>query len=117
MQHRASPRGGATPPARRHCRLACRFPGACTHTHTQRAGNLLSERKLAKQSHKLQSCPSPFHPTLERTFAHGFTSEGATLSWSQLLHDLDGAARPAVANSHAPQLQKSLSSKSHLHAP
>lgn len=100
LQHRASPRragsphSGAMPPARQHCRLVFCFPWAHAyiHTHTHTAGNLPSETKPAKQSCKHQIRPSPFHPTPERTFAHGFTSKAATPRWSQLLHELDGAA-------------------------
>lgn len=87
------------------------------HTHKHIAGSLPSETKPVKQSRKHQIRPSPFHPAPERTFAHSFTSKMATLRRSQLLHDLNGAARLATANARAPRLQKSLSSKSHRLAP
>lgn len=105
MQRRAScstehPHAGLAHPIVGPCHRQDSTAGLCfvfhghTHiyTHTHTAGNLPSETKPAKQSCKHQIHPSPFHPTPERTFAHGFTSKAATPRWSQLLHELDGAA-------------------------
>lgn len=105
MQRRAScstehPHAGLAHPIVGPCHRQDSTAGLCfvfhghTHiyTHTHTAGNLPSETKPAKQSCKHQIRPSPFHPTPERTFAHGFTSKVATPRWLQLLHELDGAA-------------------------
>lgn len=71
-----------------------------------------------KQSHKHQIRPSPFHPTPERTFAHGFTPKVATLRRSQLLHDLDGGCPPRHGQrSRTPDFRRAFHQKSHRLAP
>lgn len=91
LQHKAPPcRAGG---------FLCTHTHIYTHMHKRIGGNLPPE---TKQLRKRQIRPSHFHPMPERTFAHGFTSKVAALRWSQLLCDLDGAARLAPANTPAP---------------